>query len=163
MRSGNFDHRGAERNHGNHDAGGDPSIAGFKDKRNDRRNHAPQHARGSMQAHRPPAQTAQPKYDDASFGMLLEMGFHQNQARAALSECDNLDAAVEWLVVHGTVRARLCHTIFPIFLPHFRLCEVVSLHTCVLPYKYRKILEMLLKLMKLCKLMGSRTSTRTTL
>ena len=26
--------------------------------------------------------------------------------------------------------------IFPIFLPHFRLYEVVSLHRCVLAYKY---------------------------
>ena len=34
------------------------------------------------------------------------------------------------------------------FLPHLRLYEVVSLHMCVLPYKYRKILEMLPKLMK---------------
>ena len=44
--------------------------------------------------------------------------------------------------------------IFPIFLPHFRLYEVVSLHMCVLPYRCRKILEMLLKLMKLCDIMG---------
>ena len=28
----------------------------------------------------------------------------------------------------------------PIFLPHFRLYEVVPLYMCVLPYKYRKIL-----------------------
>ena len=34
---------------------------------------------------------------------------------------------------------------FPIFLPHFRLYEVMLLHMCVLPYKFRKILEMLLK------------------
>ena len=34
------------------------------------------------------------------------------------------------------------------FLPHFRLYEVVSLHMSILPYKYRKILEMLPKLMK---------------
>ena len=46
---------------------------------------------------------------------------------------------------------RLWPQIFPIFLPHFRLYEVVSLHACVLPYKCRKILEMLLKLMKLCR------------
>ena len=44
------------------------------------------------------------------------------------------------------------HSGLPIFLPHFRLYEVVSLHVCVLPYKYRKILERLLKLMKLCNI-----------
>ena len=45
---------------------------------------------------------------------------------------------------------RLCPRIFPNCLPHFRLYEVVSLHTCVLPYKCRKCLEMLLTLIKLC-------------
>ena len=43
-----------------------------------------------------------------------------------------------------------------ISLPHFCLYEVVSLHTCVLPYTYRKTLEMLLKLMKLYETMGGR-------
>ena len=38
--------------------------------------------------------------------------------------------------------------ISPIFLPHFRLYEVASLNMCVLPFKYRKILEMLLKLLE---------------
>ena len=38
-------------------------------------------------------------------------------------------------------------TIFPIFLPLFRLYEVVLLHMCVLPYKYRKLFEMLPNLM----------------
>ena len=42
-------------------------------------------------------------------------------------------------------RVRLC-PIFLLFLPHFRLYGVVSLHRCVLPYKYRRILEMLPKL-----------------
>ena len=32
---------------------------------------------------------------------------------------------------------------FPNFLPHFRLYQVVSLHMCLLPHKYRKILKML--------------------
>ena len=36
------------------------------------------------------------------------------------------------------------------FLAIFRLYEVVSLHMCVLSYKYRKILEMWPKLTKLC-------------
>ena len=40
--------------------------------------------------------------------------------------------------------------ICPIFLPLFRLYGVFSLHVCVFPYKYCKMLEMLLKLMKLC-------------
>ena len=40
----------------------------------------------------------------------------------------------------------------------YHLYEVVSLHTCVLPYKYRKIQEMLLKLLEVrCELMGSRS------
>ena len=43
---------------------------------------------------------------------------------------------------HTDVRARLGPSIFPIFLPHFHLYEVVSLHICVLPYKYRKTLKM---------------------
>ena len=44
-----------------------------------------------------------------------------------------------------------------LFLYHiFRLYEVVPFHRCVLPYKYRNILEMLPKLMKLCEIMGSR-------
>ena len=34
-------------------------------------------------------------------------------------------------------------TLYSLFSPHFRLYEVVSLHMCVLPYKYRKISEML--------------------
>ena len=38
------------------------------------------------------------------------------------------------------------------------MSEVVSLHTCVLPCKYRKILEMLPKLTKLCEIMGSRAT-----
>ena len=46
--------------------------------------------------------------------------------------------------------------IFPVLLPHFRLCGVVSIYMCVLPYKYRKILAMLLKLTKLCDIMGRR-------
>ena len=45
---------------------------------------------------------------------------------------------------------------FLIFLPHFRLYEVVWLHMCFIPYEYRKISEMLLELMKLCDIMGSR-------
>ena len=43
--------------------------------------------------------------------------------------------------------------VFPIILPRFRLYEVVALHACVLPYKYRKILEMLLELTKFFKIM----------
>ena len=35
----------------------------------------------------------------------------------------------------GTPLAPIC----PVYLPHFRLYEVVSLHMCVLPYKYCKI------------------------
>ena len=52
-----------------------------------------------------------------------------------------------------SVRPRLCPTIVPTSLPHFRLYEVVLLHMCLLPYKYRKILEMLFKLMKLWEIM----------
>ena len=51
----------------------------------------------------------------------------------------------------------LCQPIHLLFLPHFRLYEVVSLHRCVLPYKYRKILEMFLTLMKLCELIWRRS------
>ena len=39
------------------------------------------------------------------------------------------------------------------FLPHFRLYGVAWLHVCVLPYKYRNILQMLHTLMKLCDIM----------
>ena len=38
-----------------------------------------------------------------------------------------------------------------ISLPHFRSYEVVLIHMCVLPYKYRTILEMLLTLKLLSK------------
>ena len=51
---------------------------------------------------------------------------------------------------HGRRRRQAMPEVVPIFLPHFRLHEVVSLHMCVLPYKYRKRLKRLLKLMKLC-------------
>ena len=44
----------------------------------------------------------------------------------------------------------------PLFLPTFRLYEVVSLHTCVLPYMYRVILELLPELTEPCKQMGRR-------
>ena len=47
-----------------------------------------------------------------------------------------------WLAPHGRYANAM-----PIFLPHFRLYEVVSLHMSILPYKYRKILNFLLKLM----------------
>ena len=53
---------------------------------------------------------------------------------------------------------RRCPPTFPMFLQYFRLYEVVSLHRCFLPYKYRKLLETLPKLMKLCEMMGSRTT-----
>ena len=46
--------------------------------------------------------------------------------------------------------------IFPIFLPRFCLYGVVSLHMCVCPYKYCKMLEMLFKLMNVCAIMWSR-------
>ena len=42
---------------------------------------------------------------------------------------------------------------------HFRLHEVVSLHTCVLPWKYRGILKMLPPLPELCVICGIRPST----
>ena len=38
--------------------------------------------------------------------------------------------------VQDVVVPSLCPPLFPMFLPHFRLYEVVSLHMCVLPYKY---------------------------
>ena len=74
----------------------------------------------------------------------------------------SVDEAMYFCVVVATtvgygVRP-LCAPIFPIFLPRFRLYEVVSLHRCVLPYKCRKILEMLLELMKLCDITGRRTN-----
>ena len=43
---------------------------------------------------------------------------------------------------------------FPLFLTTFPFYEVVSLHRCVIPYKYRKLLEMLVKLRKLFEIMG---------
>ena len=41
---------------------------------------------------------------------------------------------------------------FPICFPHVSLYEAGSLHMCVLPYKIRKILDTLLKLIKLCEI-----------
>ena len=80
----------------------------------------------------------------------------------------NINGAL--LVNPGTCTplSHLCHTIFPIFLPLFRLYEVVSRHRCVLPYKYpyaqgrdlscpySNILERLPKLMEVYELMESR-------
>ena len=63
------------------------------------------------------------------------------------TECDDGTEFEEAPYAPWQVR-RLSPPISPIFLTYFRLYEVVSLHTCVLPYKYRKILEMLLKFMK---------------
>ena len=61
------------------------------------------------------------------------------------------------LLANWRVQARrLCPPIFPNSLPHFRLFEVVSLHRCVHPYKHRKILDMLLKLMKSCGMLWCR-------
>ena len=59
-----------------------------------------------------------------------------------------------FMMGHSLARMDIFH-----FLPHFRLYGVIPLHTCVPPYKYRKILEMLPKLMKLmkpCEIRGSR-------
>ena len=44
--------------------------------------------------------------------------------------------------LHSSVRRvrRMCPAIFHIFSPYFRLYEVLSLHVCFLPYKYRKIM-----------------------
>ena len=54
-----------------------------------------------------------------------------------------------------TVLYAACVHNISVFLPHLLLYEVVSLHTCALPYKYRKILGMLRKLTKLCEIMGA--------
>ena len=50
-----------------------------------------------------------------------------------------------------------------LFLPHFPLYEVAPLHMCVLPYKHRTILEMLLRLICLWETMGSRPGPGTVL
>ena len=39
----------------------------------------------------------------------------------------------------GKKGTRLCPSDIPCFLPHSRLCEVVSLHTCVLSYMYKYV------------------------
>ena len=51
---------------------------------------------------------------------------------------------------------KLCPPLFTTLHPHFRLYKVVSLHACVVPYKYRKILEMLPTLRHLCSTNGGR-------
>ena len=66
-------------------------------------------------------------------------------------------APEEWWSWWAPTYSAFVPPIFRIFLSHFRLYEVVSLHRCVLPYIYRTILEMLLKLIELCETMGSRS------
>ena len=67
-----------------------------------------------------------------------------------------------WPVLLVFMRNTFVRRLFPpicptsMFLPHFRLYGVASLHVCVLPCKYREISEMALKLMKLCELTGCR-------
>ena len=56
---------------------------------------------------------------------------------------EDRDEAIAQLPVSTDIMLRASLTQFFIFLPHFRLYGVVSLHMCVLPYKYRDILEML--------------------
>ena len=55
---------------------------------------------------------------------------------------------------------RLFPPMFPIFLPRFRLYEVVWLHMCFLPYKYRNMLEILVKRMKLCDKLGNKLGNK---
>ena len=50
--------------------------------------------------------------------------------------------------------------IFPIFLPHLRLCGVVSLYMRVLPYKCRKILEMMIELRSYATCWGALADVR---
>ena len=54
---------------------------------------------------------------------------------------------------------RLCSdcvpTVFRLFNPHVLFNDAVLVPRCVLPYKYRKILGMLSKLMKLCEIRGA--------
>ena len=54
----------------------------------------------------------------------------------------------------ATVR-QLCLPLSPMLSSLFRLREVFSRHMCVLAYMYRKILERLPKLMKLCAITGA--------
>ena len=50
----------------------------------------------------------------------------------------------------------LAHEIFRLFCLHGFFNKVVSAHKCVYPYKYRRILRLLLKLTKLCAIPWSR-------
>ena len=67
--------------------------------------------------------------------------FMDDVAKLAIAEGDVVSQGLPWV-------RRRCLPRFSIVLPHFRLYEVVSLHMCVPPYKYRIILEMLLNFLK---------------
>ena len=84
------------------------------------------------------------------------------QARKHDVDCaaaqEQLDALMKKRLMDSMLKqeARAARRLYPqkflMFLPHFRLYEVVWLHMCFIPYEYRKISEMLLELTKLCEI-----------
>ena len=73
-------------------------------------------------------------------------------------EDEAVDSHVRHMTSASCSRVRIFEQVRPpssphvsVFLPRFRLYEVVSLHMCILPYKHRKISEILLKLQVLQK------------
>ena len=101
----------------------------------------------------------------SDFGMSRKLGGGKTSASGASGVSDQETDLYYCPAQGGNIALRWCSPevlqmrrygafalIFPIFLPHFRLYEVVSLHMCVLPYKCGNILEMFPELNKLSAL-----------
>ena len=73
------------------------------------------------------------KYHTPNFDKLAATGIAFTRAYIQFSYC----APSRNSYMSGTC---LCPPTLPIVSPHFRLHAVVSLHMCVLPYNYGKIL-----------------------
>ena len=97
-----------------------------------------------------PAPRVVPKNPDDFFRFTAPAADNYESTRSGDSGVTLTDKYTFAQPVYGAFVPR--YSLFPYHL--FRLYVVVSLHMCVLPYKYRNILEMLLKLMKFCDITG---------
>ena len=80
-------------------------------------------------------------------------------SQAGTDSARGLESATSMESWHANLApAPLPSPLFPFEFRHVHVYELVSLHMCVLPYIYRKILKMLPKLMEICENMGSSAS-----
>ena len=120
---------------------------------------------------RPPYQSTLPWLDHAYAALvtmpLVTMPCHSSLARPCVRHLSyHAPKAVTYHEQSHYCRFMIGHSLGRIDTSYFltafffRLYEVVSLHMRVLPYTYRKILDVLLKSMALCDLTGSRAIPR---